>query len=91
VLWGVPGGARPSIARSFGADDLLTFGAGVVVQTTTTDWAAHRLIAAGIGPGILGLGVLVISAWTSPPSLALFLIGGIVAGAGGGAIFRGAR
>lgn len=38
---------------------------------------------------IVGLGVLVVSAWTSPPSLALFLIGGIVAGAGGGAIFRG--
>jgi hypothetical protein len=31
----------------------------------------------------------VASAWTSPPSLALFLIGGVVSGAGGGAIFRG--
>ncbi|MBV9006243.1 MAG: MFS transporter [Solirubrobacterales bacterium] len=67
----------------------LSFGTGVLVQTTTTNWRAHRLIAAGIGPTFIGLGLLVTSAWTSPPSLALFLIGGIVSGAGGGAIFRG--
>jgi MFS family permease len=67
----------------------LSFGAGVVVQTTTTAWPAHRLIAAGIVPALIGLGLLVTSARTSPPSLALFLIGGIVAGAGSGAIFRG--
>jgi MFS family permease len=67
----------------------LTFGSGVVAQTTTTKWAAHRLIAAGIVPTIVGVGVLVTSAWTTPPSLTLFLISGIVAGAGGGAIFRG--
>ena len=67
----------------------VSFGTGVVVQTTTTNWRAHRLIAAGIVPALIGLGLLVASAWTSPPSLALFLIGGIVSGAGGGAIFRG--
>ena len=67
----------------------LSFGTGVLVQTTTTNWRAHRLIAAGIVPALIGLGLLVTSAWTSPPSLALFLIGGIVSGAGGGAIFRG--
>lgn len=66
-----------------------SFGAGVVVQTTTTSWPAHRLIAAGIVPAAAGLGVLVASAWTSPPSLALFVIGGVIAGIGGGAIFRG--
>ena len=67
----------------------LTFGTGVVVQTTTTSWPAHRLIAAGILPALIGLGVVVASAWTSPPSLALFLIGGVLVGAGDGAIFRG--
>jgi MFS family permease len=67
----------------------VTFGSGVVVQTTTTNWPAHRLIAAGIIPTLIGLGVIVASAWTSPPSLALFLIGGIIVGAGSGAIFRG--
>lgn len=67
----------------------LSFGAGVVVQTTTTSWSAHRLIAAGIVPALAGLGVLVASAWTSPPSLALFVISGVIVGVGGGAIFRG--
>jgi hypothetical protein len=67
----------------------LNFGAGVLVQTTTTRWPAQRLIAAGLVPTIIGLIVLVASAWTSPASLALFLIGGAVIGLGGGAIIRG--
>jgi hypothetical protein len=67
----------------------LSFGAGVIVQTTTTNWQAHRLIAAGILPALIGLALLAASAWTSPPSLDLFLVGGIVSGAGSGAIFRG--
>jgi len=67
----------------------LSFGAGVLAQTTTTSWPAHRLIAFGIVPALLGLGLLVASAWASPPSLTLFLASGIVSGAGSGAIFRG--
>ena len=67
----------------------LSFGAGVIVQTTTTSWQPHRLVAAGIVPALVGLGLLATSAWTSPPSLGLFLVGGIVSGAGSGAIFRG--
>jgi MFS family permease len=67
----------------------LNFGAGVLVQTTTTRWPAHRLIAAGLAPLLLGLVILVASAWTSPASLPLFLIGGAIAGLGGGAIIRG--
>lgn len=66
----------------------LTFGAGVLVQTTTTKVPAHRLVAAGITPMLAGLCLLVVSAWTSP-SLALFLIAVIVAGAGLGAVLRG--
>jgi MFS family permease len=67
----------------------LNFGAGVLVQSTTTRWPAHRLIAAGLAPLLAGLIVLVASAWTSPASLPLFLIGSAVAGLGGGAIIRG--
>jgi MFS family permease len=67
----------------------LTFASGVLVQTTTTTWPAPRLLGAGIAPVIIGLGVLVTSAWTSPPSLPLFLTGAAVAGAGIGAIIRG--
>ena len=68
---------------------VLSYGAAVVVQTTTTSWPAHRLLAAGIPPIILGLLLLVASAWTTPPSLSLFLISSVVAGAGIGAMIRG--
>jgi len=67
----------------------LNFGAGVLVQSTTTRWPAHRLIAAGLVPLLAGLVILVASAWTSPASLALFLVGAAVTGLGGGAIIRG--
>jgi MFS family permease len=79
---------HPSPALT-GLTIFVTFGVGAVVQTTTLHWSAQRLVRAGIGPVAAGLCVLVVSAWTSPPSLALFLIGGVVVGAGGGAIFRG--
>jgi MFS family permease len=78
---------HPSPALT-GLTIFLTFGTGVLVQSVTTSWPAHRLVAAGIAPMIAGLGVLVTSAWTLPPSLALFLIAGILIGAGSGAIFR---
>jgi MFS family permease len=67
----------------------LNFGAGVLVQSTTTRWQPHRLVATGLVPLLVGLAVLVASAWTSPPSLALFLIGATIAGLGNGAIIRG--
>jgi len=79
---------HPSAALT-GFAILLNFGAGVLVQATTTRWEAPTLIAAGLPPTIIGLIILVASAWTSPASLALFLIGGAVLGAGGGAILRG--
>ena len=67
----------------------LTFGTGVVVQTTTTSWPIRRLVATGIVMITVGLGVFVASAWTAPPNLALFLIGGALVGGGVGGIFRG--
>ena len=67
----------------------LTFGSGVVVQTTTTSWSIRRLVATAIVMITVGLGVFVASAWTAPPSLALFLIGGALVGGGVGGIFRG--
>ncbi|HTX32231.1 MAG TPA: MFS transporter [Solirubrobacteraceae bacterium] len=78
---------HPSPALT-GAAIFLTFGTGIVVQATTTTWSAHRLLSAGIPTIILGLAILVASAWTAPPSLALFLTGGVVTGLGASAIFR---
>jgi predicted MFS family arabinose efflux permease len=67
----------------------LTFGTGVVVQTTTTSWPIRRLVITGIVMITIGLAVFVASAWTAPPNLALFLIGGALVGGGVGGIFRG--
>jgi MFS family permease len=78
----------PSVAGAAGLTVFVTFGTGVLVQATPTSWPAHRLAAAGIAPMLIGLGLLVASAWTSPPSLTLFLVSGVVAGVGVGAIIR---
>jgi MFS family permease len=78
---------HPSPALT-GAAIFLTFGTGAVVQTTTSRWPARRLLSAGIPTIIAGLAVLVASAWTAPPSLALFLVGGVVTSSGAAAIFR---
>jgi MFS family permease len=78
---------HPSPALT-GVAILLNFGTGVFVQTTTTRWPTSKLIRAGLPLMIIGLVVLVASAWTTPASLALFLIGGAVVGTGGGAILR---
>jgi MFS family permease len=67
----------------------LAFGTGAAAQTTTTSWPSTRVFAAGTGSAILGLAILVGSVWLEPPSLTLFLIGCVIAGAGCGGIFRG--
>ncbi len=77
---------HPSAALT-GLAIFVSFGTGVLVQTTTTRWPARRLIAAGLVPTLVGLTLLVVSAWTA--SLALFFVAAVVGGAGGGAIFRG--
>ena len=48
------------------------------------------LLAAGMALMLLGLAATVTAVWLPAPSLALFIIGGAVTGAGGGAIFKGA-
>ena len=55
---------QPSPALT-GLTIFLTFGAGVLVQTTATSWPARRLIAAGIVPMIADLCLLVVSAWVT--------------------------
>jgi MFS family permease len=67
----------------------VTFGSGAVAQTTTTSWPSRRVFLGGAGNAIVGLCILVASAWMTPASLALFLIGGVITGAGCGGIFRG--
>ena len=79
---------HPSSALA-GLTIFLAFGSGVLVQTTTMHLPAHRLLMWGIAPAVLGLVLLVVSAWLSAPSLSLFLISVVITGGSGGAIFRG--
>jgi len=67
----------------------IVFAAGVGVQFLTMTWKTRAVLATGVATLLVGLGLVVLSAWLSTPSLAAFLIGGAVVGTGAGAIFKG--
>jgi MFS family permease len=79
---------RPSHALS-GATLFLVFSAGVVSQLSTTRLRASRVLALGMIFMVVGLVLLVVAVRLSTPSLALFLIGGVLIGAGAGAVYKG--
>jgi MFS family permease len=79
---------RPSHALS-GATLFLVFSCGVASQLATARWQALRVLALGMISMLAGLVLLVVSVRLSAPSLALFLIGGALIGAGSGAVFKG--
>jgi hypothetical protein len=80
---------HPSHALA-GATLLAVFGSGVISQLVTMTWPVRRLLAAGMAAMVLGLAAIVTAVWLAAPSLALFLVGGAITGAGGGAVFKGA-
>ncbi len=65
------------------------FGAAVVAQFLTVGWSVTRDLRAGMGALVIGIGVAVVAVWLPSPSLGLFIAGGLVIGAGSGAIFKG--
>jgi MFS family permease len=67
----------------------LVFTAGVVSQLATNRLRALRVLALGTISMIAGLVLLVVAVRLSTPSLALFLIGGALIGAGAGAVYKG--
>ena len=80
---------NPSIALA-GAVLGAVYAAAVAAQILTTAWPVTREFKAGMTAMVIGLGLTVLAVWLRPPSLALFIAGGAVIGAGGGTIFRGA-
>jgi MFS family permease len=80
---------HPSRALA-GATVFAVFAAGVVAQSANADWSLRRLLAAGMVTMMAGLSLVVVAAWLSTPSLALFVAGGALTGAGAGALFKGA-
>jgi MFS family permease len=80
---------HPSLALN-GAVLFAMFAAGVGAQLLTAGWPLTREFEAGMGAMIVGLGTAVVAVWLRPPSLGLFIAGGVLIGAGAGAIFKGA-
>jgi MFS family permease len=79
---------HPSLALA-GVTAFAVFAAAVVSQTLVTTQSPRPIIAWGIPVMVAGLAVLVVSVWLSVPSLAMFLLGGVITGAGAGALFKG--
>jgi MFS family permease len=79
---------QPSHALS-GVALFLVFASGVASQLATTRLRASQVLALGTVSMLAGLALLVVSVRLSTPSLALFLIGGALIGAGSGAVFKG--
>ncbi len=72
-----------------GAAAFAVFAAAVVSQTLITTQSPRPVIARGIPIMVAGLAILVVSVWLTTPSLAMFLVGGVITGAGAGALFKG--
>jgi hypothetical protein len=79
---------HPSLALA-GETVFLVFAAGTGVLALTGGWPVRRMLVLGVALMIAGLGLLVLAAWLSPPSLSIFLVSGAVIGGGGSAVFKG--
>lgn len=66
------------------------FTAGVAAQLLTLKWPVRRVLATGMALMVAGLMLVVTAMWLPAPSLVLFLLGGVLSGAGGGQVFKGA-
>lgn len=80
---------HPSLALAGGVVCVM-FGAGVAAQFLTVTWSVTRDLEVGMGSMVIGIALAVLAVWLRPPSLALFIPGGALIGAGSGAIFKGA-
>jgi predicted MFS family arabinose efflux permease len=65
------------------------FGAAVAAQFLTVGWSLTRDLRAGMAAMVIGIGLAVLAVWLHSPSLGLFIAGGVMIGAGSGAIFKG--
>src|SRR6266566_3240165 len=79
---------HPSHALS-GATLCLVFSSGVASQLATNGLQGSRVFVLGTISMLVGLALLVAGVRLSTPSLALFLVGGALIGAGAGAVFKG--
>jgi MFS family permease len=78
---------RTSLALAGGAI-FLVFAVGAATAAATGTWPLRRLLATALSLLIAGLVVCLVAVWLPHPSLALFLLGGAMVGAGGAAGFK---
>jgi hypothetical protein len=71
-----------------GAAIFIVFAVGVALLAASSAWPVRRLLLAGVTLDIGGLAAVVVAAWLPDPSLALFLAGGGMVGAGAAALFK---
>jgi MFS family permease len=71
-----------------GAMAFVVFASGALAQVALSHLGVRQMLRIGQNLLITGLGLLVAGMWL--PSLGLFVVGGVVTGAGGGLVFRGA-
>lgn len=71
-----------------GVAAFIVFGAAAVSQIALARAPRGRLLRLGIAPLVAGIIAVTVAVWVT--SLPLLLIGGVLAGAGGGATFKGA-
>lgn len=79
---------HPSYALA-GATAFAVFGAAAVAQLAIAGRSTRSAIAGGIATMLLGMAGLLVAVFLPSPSLAVFLIGGMITGAGAGALFKG--
>lgn len=70
-----------------GVPAFAAFTSAVVAQLGAGAWDVRRLLIVGMLAVTAGIGLVVVATWL--PSLAMFLAGGVVAGAGAGLLFKG--
>ena len=80
---------QPSRALA-GAVSFAMFAVAAVAQTLTGARPPQQLLARAIPALLTGVGLLTLAVWLPTPSFGLFLVGDLVAGAGGGLMFKGA-
>jgi MFS family permease len=79
---------RPSSLLA-GATLFAVFSSGVLSQLATVRLQPPRVLALGMASMVAGLALVVTAVRMPSPSLALYLAGGALIGAGGGAVFKG--
>jgi MFS family permease len=70
-----------------GTATFIVFGAAALTQIATSRTSLRRQL--GIGLGLLALGLVLVTVAVWDPSLPMLLVGGALAGAGAGAVFKG--